>query len=118
MSLGRTTQASSVVSVAGLVAAGAGVTVVPALVGPLTSFSGAHLVPLVEPVLTRQIWVVRDPLRPLSRAALALLEVITGARERGLVLPAGCAWVGRARDAKGEECPTRTTSRLLGDHSG
>lgn len=118
VSLGRTTQASSVVSVAGLVAAGAGVTVVPALVGPLTSFSGAHLVPLVEPVLTRQIWVVRDPLRPLSRAALALLEVITGARERGLVLPAGCAWVGRARDAKGEECPTRTTSGLLGDHSG
>lgn len=92
--LGRTTQASSVVSVAGLVAAGAGVTVVPALVGPLTSFSGAHLVPLVEPVLTRQIWVIRDPLRPLSRAALALLEVITGARERGLVLPVGCAWTG------------------------
>ncbi|GAB95459.1 putative LysR family transcriptional regulator [Kineosphaera limosa NBRC 100340] len=79
-------------SVAGLVAAGAGVTVVPALVGPLTAFADTVLIELVEPVVTRDTWVIRDPLRPLSPAAAGLLDVITHAQRRGLALPTGCEW--------------------------
>ncbi len=92
LTYGTVTEASSVVSVAGLVAAGAGVTVVPALVGPLTAFAGTVLVELVEPVVTRDIWVIRDPLRPLSPVAGGLLEVITQAQRHGLTLPMGCEW--------------------------
>lgn len=92
LTYGTVTEASSVVSVAGLVAAGAGVTVVPALVGPLTMFAGIKLVELLEPVVTRDIWIIHDPLRPMSPSAKGLLDVIHRAQEHSLSLPPGCAW--------------------------
>ncbi|WP_299049801.1 LysR family transcriptional regulator [uncultured Nocardioides sp.] len=88
---GVVTQARNITSVAGLVAAGVGASLVPGLVLPLTGFAGLRH-RWLEDAGRRRVHLVRSPSRPLSPAARALVEVIEGARSRGIDLPEGCRW--------------------------
>ncbi|WP_281168292.1 LysR family transcriptional regulator [Nocardioides insulae] len=94
--LGAVTEARNVGAVAGLASAGLGVTVAPGLVVPMMSFAPLHIRPLVSPVVERDICVIHDPRRPLSRAALALQELLLGAGGLALRPPRDVRWVERA----------------------
>ncbi|MBK1786973.1 LysR family transcriptional regulator [Prauserella cavernicola] len=72
----NTVEARNISAVAGLVAAGLGVSAVPGLVLPLMEFAGVAHRPLVDPVVERAIAVVRVPHRPLSPAAEAFLDAV------------------------------------------
>ncbi|MGA6167460.1 LysR family transcriptional regulator [Amycolatopsis magusensis] len=87
---GRRIEARNIAAVAGLVAAGLGVSVVPGLVLPLVSFAGlAHArLPAVE----RTIAVVRDPARPLAPAVRAFLDALFTDRAE---LPPESQWLPR-----------------------
>ncbi|SMD05168.1 DNA-binding transcriptional regulator, LysR family [Kibdelosporangium aridum] len=93
-------EARNISAVAGLVAAGLGVSAVPGLVLPLVEFAGLDHRPLVAPRTERRIAVVRVPHRPLSPAAVAFHDSIIGARGSGL--PPQASWVRRRR-TRGEE---------------
>ncbi|WP_197321077.1 LysR family transcriptional regulator [Saccharomonospora sp. NB11] len=93
VALGTVTQARNVGAVAGLTASGLGVSAVPGLVLPMMTFADVDSRPLVEPVVERDICLVHDPARPLSRTALALMELLANARSQRLGLPAGARWV-------------------------
>ncbi|MFF5986881.1 LysR family transcriptional regulator [Prauserella flavalba] len=69
-------EARNISAVAGLVAAGLGVSAVPGLVLPLMAFAGVAHRPLAEPAVERRIAVVRVPHRPLSPAAEAFLDAV------------------------------------------
>jgi len=70
----------TIAAVAGMVAAGLGVAVMPGLVLPLVEFAGLRDLPLVEPAVHRRIAVVRDPSRPLSAAAGEFLRTLAESR--------------------------------------
>jgi len=86
-------EARNISAVAGLVAAGLGVSAVPGLVLPLTRFAGLSHRPLGAPRTERRIAVVRVPHRPLSPAATAFRTAITDASRQGLTLPPETAWL-------------------------
>lgn len=90
--LGPVTEARNVGSVAGLVGAGLGVSVVPALVLPMTSFAEVVAVPLHGPAGRRDVRLLRDPRRPVAPAVAHLVTLLHGAAERGLQLPEGARW--------------------------
>ncbi|MGX6449858.1 LysR family transcriptional regulator, partial [Patulibacter sp. S7RM1-6] len=71
-----TLEASSVAAITGLVAAGLGVSAVPALVLPLTSFAGLGRVPLADPVVERTIGVLTVPDGPRSPLAARFLRLL------------------------------------------
>ncbi|SFB28778.1 DNA-binding transcriptional regulator, LysR family [Amycolatopsis marina] len=91
--LGPVTEARNIGAVAGLTAAGLGVSVVPGLVLPMMRFAGVEDRPLTEPVVERDICLIHDPGRPLSRTALALMELLVDARSQNLRLPEEVRWV-------------------------
>ncbi|MBP2325992.1 DNA-binding transcriptional LysR family regulator [Kibdelosporangium banguiense] len=91
----NTIEARNISAVAGLVAAGLGVSAVPGLVLPLTKFAGLAHRPLGTPRAERRIAVVRIPQRPLSPAATAFSTAITEASRQGLALPPETAWLAR-----------------------
>lgn len=72
---GAVQQTQNVAAVAGLVAAGLGVTAVPGLVLPLMAFAGLHPVPLL-PEVSRRIRLRHDPARPLSAASRAFGQAL------------------------------------------
>lgn len=82
--------ARNIAAVAGLVAAGLGVSAVPGLVVPLTDFAGLVAVPLQNPVVRRRIALVHAPTLS-SPTALAFANTLTSRRERP-ELPAYAAW--------------------------
>ncbi|HEV7975343.1 LysR family transcriptional regulator [Amycolatopsis sp.] len=86
-------EARNISAVAGLVAAGLGVSAVPGLVLPLTRFAGLSHRPLGAPRTERRIAVVRVPHRPLSPAATAFRTAITDASRQGVTLPPETAWL-------------------------
>ncbi|WP_198009049.1 LysR family transcriptional regulator [Saccharomonospora saliphila] len=101
--LGPVTEARNVGAVAGLAAAGLGVSAVPALVLPLMSFADLHHRPLTGPAVERDIRLVHDPARPLSATALAMRDLLETASTHALRLPHGARWVTRhARDTTDE----------------
>ncbi|UJW30941.1 LysR family transcriptional regulator [Saccharothrix sp. AJ9571] len=87
---GRRIEARNIAAVAGLVAAGLGVSVVPGLVLPLVSFAGLAHAPL--PAVERTIAVVRDPARPLAPAVRAFLDALFTDRAE---LPPESQWLPR-----------------------
>ncbi len=89
---GPVVQARNILAVGGLVAAGLGVTAVPALVLPLIAFAGLTGVPLRAPRVQRDICMIHDPRRPLSPAARGLVELLTDGGE--LDLPPGAERAG------------------------
>lgn len=86
------TQARNVAAVGGLVAAGLGVSAVPALVLPLLQFAELSHRPLVEPVLQRRIGIVTDPGRPQTPAARGFLESCLRLAQEQPPLPDGVEW--------------------------
>jgi len=71
-------------TVAGMVRAGLGITIVPSLT--LFHFADAQLVtrPLHAPALVRHVYVIRRADRPLSSAASGLHELLMASRPRGV----------------------------------
>lgn len=90
--LGPVTEARNIGSVAGLTAAGLGVSVVPALVVPMMGFAKLHRRIVTNPVVERDICLVHDPQRPLSRTAHGLMTTLVQAGTQGLRLPQGARW--------------------------
>lgn len=91
--LGPTTEASNIGAVTGLVAADLGVSAAPGLVLPLMAFGGLAVLDLVDPVVEREICLLHDPRRPTTPAVRALVEMLRGAADYGIVLPHGARWV-------------------------
>ena len=89
----RRVSARNIASVAGLCAAGLGVTAVPALVLPLMEFAGLAAVPLEDPVVRRHVGVLTDPRRPTTAPTRALFDVLAQLRAVPATLPPGAAWV-------------------------
>lgn len=82
-------EARNIAAVAGLVAAGLGVSAVPGLVLPLMGFAGLGHLPLSGPEVHRRVVVIRDPARPLAPAADAFLRAL---RSPAGELPAEASW--------------------------
>ncbi|WP_432542017.1 LysR family transcriptional regulator [Kineococcus sp. SYSU DK002] len=90
--LGPLTRARNVGAVAGLAAAGLGVSAAPALVLPMVAFAGLVAVPLHDPVVERSICVVHHRSRPLSRPAARFARAVHAAAREGSALPPGARW--------------------------
>lgn len=86
-------EARNISAVAGLVAAGLGVSAVPGLVLPLMTFAPLGHRPLGEPRAEREIAIVRVPHRPLAPAAVAFQRAITEASRSGITLPEETSWL-------------------------
>lgn len=85
-------EAGSVATVGGLVAAGLGVSAMPALVLPLMGTGPVVCRPLVEPVVDRRLDIALRARRPLPLAARRFLETLEESREQGRDLPPGISW--------------------------
>ncbi|MEV6591343.1 LysR family transcriptional regulator [Streptomyces acidicola] len=85
-------EAGSVATVGGLVAAGLGVSAMPALVHPLVAPGKWVRRPLVDPVVERQLYVVLPVRRSLPPGARAFLEQLDEFRASGHELPKGVSW--------------------------
>ncbi|MDA0563185.1 LysR family transcriptional regulator [Streptomonospora sp. S1-112] len=86
-------EAGNVSTVGGLLAAGLGVSAMPALVEVLMSFASYVRLPLVRPVLDRRLSVVMPRDRALTPPARGFLECLRHLREEGHPLPADVRWV-------------------------
>ena len=98
-------EAGNVATVGGLVAAGLGVTALPALVKALMSFASLTHRPLVEPVVERRLDIVTVADRPVSPATRHVLGLLGELRGMEHELPAGVSWapVERPRDGLSTE---------------
>ncbi len=67
-------QGAQLVTIASMVAAGLGVTVIPAMMAETEFTSGCVAVPFARPVPTRELTFLRNPLRFESKAATAFRE--------------------------------------------
>jgi DNA-binding transcriptional LysR family regulator len=85
-------EAGSVATVGGLVAAGLGVSAMPALVLPLLGTGSFVSRPLVRPVVHRRLDVVMRARRTVPLAARGFLETLDALREEGGSLPEGVSW--------------------------
>jgi LysR family transcriptional regulator, carnitine catabolism transcriptional activator len=89
-------EARNIAAVAGLVAAGLGVSVVPGLVLPLVAFAELDHRMLEAPAISRHIAVVRNPQRPLAPAARAFIAAVEHARAQQVHLCPQAGWVPAA----------------------
>ncbi|QUH02264.1 LysR family transcriptional regulator [Saccharopolyspora erythraea] len=85
-------EASSVATVGGLVAAGLGVSALPALVLPLMGAGPVVTRPLVEPDVDRRLDIALRAQRTRPLAADRFLEMLDEFRQEGRDLPAGVSW--------------------------
>ena len=85
-------EAGSVATVGGLVAAGLGVSAMPALVLPLMGAGSVVCRPLVEPVVERRLDIALHARRALPLAAHRFLETLEEYRQQGGDLPSGVTW--------------------------
>lgn len=88
-------EASNVATVGGLVAAGLGVSALPALVLPLLGPGRVVHRELVAPVVERRLDVVVRARRTLPPAAAAFLDLLQEARTEGRDVPPGASWITR-----------------------
>lgn len=86
-------EASNVATVGGLVAAGLGVSAMPALVLPLLGPGRIVHRPLVAPVVERRLDVVVRARRTLPSTAAAFLGLLEESRAQALEVPMGASWV-------------------------
>lgn len=84
--------ARNVATVAGLCAAGLGVSAAPAFVLPLMAFAGLASASLVEPIVRRRIGILSDPRRIPGRTAEGLLAVLREMASADSPLPNGATW--------------------------
>ncbi|MFC4494131.1 LysR family transcriptional regulator [Streptomyces ovatisporus] len=85
-------EAGNVATVGGLVAAGLGVSAMPALVLPLLGSGPFVSRPLVRPVVHRRLDVVMRTRRTVPLAAHRFLETLDALRDEGGQLPEGVSW--------------------------
>lgn len=85
-------EAGNVATVGGLVAAGLGVTALPALVVPLLGASPVVHVPLSGPVVSRRLTIAQRAGRPVPMAAQRFLETLSEHRAKNGELPTGVSW--------------------------
>ncbi|MFI0452063.1 LysR family transcriptional regulator [Actinomadura sp. 6N118] len=90
--LGPITEARNIAAVAGLAAAGLGVSAVPGLVLPLIEFARLDRRRLAHPALTRPIGVMFDPLRPQAPVVRHFMELLEAGPETRSPLPEGANW--------------------------
>ncbi|MET8869356.1 LysR substrate-binding domain-containing protein [Nonomuraea sp. NPDC004580] len=88
-------EASNVATVGGLVAAGLGVSAMPALVLPLLGPGRVVHRELVAPVVERRLDVVFRARRTLPPATAAFLDLLEEARAEARDVPAGASWITR-----------------------
>ncbi len=93
----QTIEAGNVSTVGGLVAAGLGVSALPALVRLLMSFADLAHLPLVAPAVERELSVVLRDDAPLPPAARAFLELLEGLGDSEESLPTDVRWAARPR---------------------
>ncbi|MCI2417044.1 LysR family transcriptional regulator [Saccharopolyspora sp. K220] len=86
-------ESRNITTVAGLVAAGLGVAVMPGLVLPLVQFAGLEHRALGDPEITRRIAVVRDPHRPLAAASEAFMAAIAETQHSADPLTPESTWL-------------------------
>ncbi|MCX5322232.1 LysR family transcriptional regulator [Streptomyces sp. NBC_00120] len=86
-------EAGNVATVGGLVAAGLGVTAMPALVLPLLGAGPVVHRPLAQPTVHRRLDIALRAQRPLPLAADRFLETLQECRTRRHPLPPGVSWV-------------------------
>jgi DNA-binding transcriptional LysR family regulator len=86
-------EASNVATVGGLVAAGLGVSAMPALVLPLLGPGRVVHRELAGPTVERRLDVVVRARRTLPPAAAAFLDLLEEARTQGHDVPAGASWI-------------------------
>jgi LysR family transcriptional regulator, carnitine catabolism transcriptional activator len=86
-------EARNISAVAGLVAAGLGVSAVPGLVLPLMTFARLEHRPLGDPRTERNIAIVRVPHRPVAPSVVAFHTAITEASRSGIALPGETSWL-------------------------
>lgn len=91
--VGTVTEARDVGTVAGLVSADLGVSIVPSLVLPMMQFCEFAQRKLVGPVLEREIHLVYDRQTPIAPAAGILMEMLRQGAMHGFKLPDGVRWV-------------------------
>ncbi|WP_086558730.1 LysR family transcriptional regulator [Streptomyces africanus] len=85
-------EAGSVATVGGLVAAGLGVSALPALVLPLLGTGPFVFRPLVDPVVDRRLDIALRARRTLPRVTEHFLETLEDFRAQGRDLPPGVSW--------------------------
>ncbi|MBO8195649.1 LysR family transcriptional regulator [Streptomyces oryzae] len=85
-------EAGSVATVGGLVAAGLGVSALPALVLPLLGTGPLVHRPLTDPVVDRRLDIALRERRPLPLAAQRFLETLEEFRTQQRDLPPGVSW--------------------------
>ncbi|MFE3827687.1 LysR substrate-binding domain-containing protein [Streptomyces sp. NPDC059092] len=85
-------EAGNVATVGGLVAAGLGVSAMPALVLPLLGTGPVVHRPLVAPVVDRRLDIALRTRRPLPLAAQRFLETLEELRAQRCDLPPGVTW--------------------------
>ncbi|MFG2007188.1 LysR family transcriptional regulator [Spirillospora sp. NPDC048911] len=90
--LGPITEARNIAAVAGLAAAGLGVSAVPGLVLPLIEFARLDRRRLEQPALARPIGVMFDPVRPQAPAVRHFMELLEAGPETGPAFPEGADW--------------------------
>lgn len=95
--LGTITQARDVGTVAGLVSADLGISVVPSLVLPMMQFCEITQKKLVSPAVEREIYLVHDPQTPIPPAAGFLIEMLRHAAMHGFRIPNGARWVNKPK---------------------
>lgn len=91
VTVGRVMEARTVGAVAGLTAAGLGVSVVPGFVLPMIEFAGLRAI-VLKPVVHRRICLVRHRRRPPTPAVLAFLDTVKAAAGGACPLPPGASW--------------------------
>lgn len=97
---GAVQETQNVAAVAGLVAAGLGVTAVPGFVLPLIAFAGLRQIELL-PEVTRNIEVRHHPQRPLTAAARSFRDALVGDAPALLGDLTAVAWVGTREHSAG-----------------
>lgn len=98
---GPLTEARNIGAVAGLTAAGLGVTAAPGLVLPMMRFAGLTWRPLVDPVVRREICLIQHRERPMSRTARELLRLLLHPSDHGVGLPDLVEWVDQVAEGVG-----------------
>jgi len=84
--------ARNVASVAGLCAAGLGVSAAPGFVLPLMEFADVAFVPLRNPTAERHVGVLLDPRRQATPATEGFLGILAALSKEGGTLPRAAAW--------------------------
>ncbi|ODA93192.1 hypothetical protein BFX40_09980 [Mesorhizobium sp. SEMIA 3007] len=107
--IGTITEARDIGTVAGLVSADIGVSVVPSLVLPMMQFGEFTQKKLVGPVVEREIYLVYDPQTTRPPAAEIFMDMLRQGAKHGFPIPNGTRWV--------DDGPTQLRRSSLGGSS-